>query len=71
MVAIPEDGERNSSGDLSRLKVSECSHHGFIGGRGGFPGGVVGASKLMCDTCEMSNSNAKRCTDGKKNLGDV
>ena len=67
MVAIPEGGERNSSGDLSRLKVLECSHQGIIGGRGGFPGGVVGASKLMYNTCEMSNSNAKRHTAGKKN----
>ena len=70
MVAIPEGGDRNSSGDLSRLKVSDCGHHGITGGRGGFPGGVVGASELMHNTCEMSNSNAKRCTAGRKNLGE-
>ena len=48
LVAIPEGGERNRSGDLSRIKVSECGHHGITGGRGGFPSGVVATGKLMC-----------------------
>ena len=46
--------------------ISKYSYNGFTRSRRGFPNRVTGANKHVCDTCEVSNCNAKRHTASKK-----